>query len=82
MSHMATSRAPGSARQRLGGGAGIAAAAADHADFDDVAAGGMRAAAQVERADGRGGGGDRRGLEEVTAGDRLREGNFVFHNFR
>jgi len=31
---------------------GIAAAAANHADLDDVAAGGMGAAAQVERADG------------------------------
>ena len=79
---MATSRAPGSARQRLGGGAGVAAAAADHADLDDVAAGGVRAAAQVERADGRGGGGDRRGLEEVAAGERLRKGNFVFHNLK
>ena len=60
--------------QRLAGRAGIAPAAADHADLDDVAARGVGAAAQVEGADRRGGSGDRRGLEKVTAGEGFSKG--------
>ena len=63
---MATSLVPESAVERLLGGAGAPAAAADQADLDRVAAGG------VHERDGQAGRGGRRGrgrrsLEEVAA---------------
>ncbi len=82
--HVAHSHQPraGVGSERLKGGAAVAVAAADHADLDDIAAGGVGAAAKVERADGCGGGGDRRGLQEITAGEGMKGKGLVFHNIR
>ena len=68
-SQMATSRTPGSTFIALPAAPVHAAARADHADLDDVAAGGVGEAADIEA--GRGGdtGGRGGGFEEITAGD-------------
>ena len=74
--------------QDLGGGAGVAAAATDHAELDDVAAGGVGHAGEVQRRERRGGGGNGGGFQEFAAGEGSRpwfvlwQGGVVHGDFR